>query len=94
MESNEQRKCEGINPPPSFPAVYPTPTVQDMGECIGKWTYFWTKNHGNRWVYVLQTGLTQSSQTQQLIPAVWGCTPSEDFAVTLDEILNFEIFEQ
>ncbi|EMN7732284.1 hypothetical protein [Bacillus thuringiensis] len=46
-----------------------------MGKCIGKWTYFWTKNHGNRWVYVLQTGLTQSSQTQQLIPAVWGCTP-------------------
>ncbi|EOO57420.1 hypothetical protein IKE_06341 [Bacillus cereus VD196] len=94
MNYNERRQCEGIGPPPMAPAVYPTPKVQDMGKCVGKWTYFWTKNHGNRWVYVLQTGLTQSSQTQQMIPFVWGCTPDKVFAVALDEILNFLIFER
>ncbi|PQQ47406.1 hypothetical protein [Bacillus thuringiensis] len=94
MNLNEQRQCEGIGPPPIAPATYPTTTVQDMGKCVGKWTYFWTRNYGDIWVYVLQTGLTQSSQTQQMVPFVFGCTPDKNFAVTLDEIFNFVIFER
>lgn len=48
--------CQGVGFPPSYT---PTPPINDqiinpqtLSACIGKWTYFWTENTGEGWMYV------------------------------------------
>ncbi|MGK0535928.1 hypothetical protein [Bacillus sp. 'calajunan'] len=94
-QTYQHRQCEywGAPPAPTNTPPAPTwpqiPTIPDMCKCIRKWTYFWTIN-GNKWIYVLMTGVGTDTQTNTPIDAVWGCNSTGNFeGIALKNITNW-----
>lgn len=84
-------------PPPNNipPAPIQThmPTIPEICNCIGRWTYFWS-SLGTGWLYVTSTGIgiDPNTNTNQPLHVVWGCATNGGIGgIPLINITNYKL---